>query len=68
MRSRRRQQDGEREGRGGGRRSVYEDRPAPEPEEEWRPIGEIDPVTGHSTVDLEKARRWRPIEELWRRR
>jgi hypothetical protein len=36
------------------------------PEEDWRPIGEIDPVTGRSIVDLEKARRWRPIEEFWR--
>lgn len=35
------------------------------PDEDWRPIGEIDPITGRSTVDLEKARRWRPIEEFW---
>jgi hypothetical protein len=50
------------------RRSVYEDRPAPEPEERWRYLGEIDPATGRSTVDLSKASGWRPIEELWRRR
>jgi hypothetical protein len=36
------------------------------PDEDWRPLGEIDAITGRSTVDLEKARRWRPIEEFWR--
>jgi hypothetical protein len=35
-------------------------------DEEWRPIGEIDPITGRCTVDLEKARRWRPLSEFWR--
>jgi hypothetical protein len=35
-------------------------------EEDWRPIGEIDPVTGRSTVDLAKARRWRSLAEFWR--
>ena len=38
------------------------------PDEEWRPIGTIDRETGCSYVDLEKARRWRPLSEfLWRR-
>jgi hypothetical protein len=37
-----------------------------EDEERWRYIGEIDPTTGRSTVDLEKARHWRPINEFWR--
>lgn len=36
------------------------------PDEVWRPLGEIDPATGRSTVDLEKARRWRPLSEFWR--
>ncbi|HEX3326694.1 MAG TPA: hypothetical protein VHV50_06840 [Actinomycetota bacterium] len=36
------------------------------PDEEWRPIGEIDPIAGGSTVDLEKARRWRPLSEFRR--
>jgi hypothetical protein len=36
------------------------------PDEDWRPIGEIDPITGRSTVDLEKARPWRSLSELWR--
>jgi hypothetical protein len=36
------------------------------PEQEWRPLGEIDPATWRSTVDLGNARRWRPIEEFWR--
>ena len=35
-------------------------------EERWRPIGEIDPVTGRSTVDYSNARRWRPLAERWR--
>jgi hypothetical protein len=35
-------------------------------EEDWRPIGEIDPVTGRSTVDYSLARRWRPLSEFWR--
>jgi hypothetical protein len=36
------------------------------PDELWRPVGEIDPATWRSTVDLEKARRWRPLSEFWR--
>jgi hypothetical protein len=36
------------------------------PDEDWRPIGEVDTVTGQSTVDYSAARRWRPIEEFWR--
>jgi hypothetical protein len=36
------------------------------PDEEWRPIGAIDPANGRSTIDLEKARRWRPFSEFWR--
>jgi hypothetical protein len=43
------------------------DQPEPEDdEEEWTEIGEIDPLTGRSTVDLEKARGWRPLSEFWR--
>jgi hypothetical protein len=30
------------------------------PDEEWRPLGEIDPATGRSTVDYSLANRWRP--------
>jgi hypothetical protein len=40
--------------------------PPADDEDRWRPIGEIDPVTGRSTVDLEKARRWTPLAELRR--
>jgi hypothetical protein len=36
------------------------------PDEEWRPIGEIDPATGRSTVDVSKARGWRPLKEFLR--
>jgi hypothetical protein len=36
------------------------------PDEEWTEIGELNRVTGRSTLDIEKARRWRPIEEFWR--
>jgi hypothetical protein len=36
------------------------------PDEDWRPLGEIDPTTGLSTVDYSKARRWRRIDEFWR--
>ena len=36
------------------------------PDEEWRPIGEIDPATGRSTVDYSRASRWRPLSEFWR--
>jgi hypothetical protein len=40
----------------------------PDHEEEWTEIGELDPVTGSSTVDVSKASGWRPVEEfLWRR-
>ena len=38
----------------------------PDDEDGWRPLGEIDSTTGRSTVDLEKARRWRPLAELRR--
>ena len=45
----------------------------PEPEvedisdEDWRPIGEIDPVTG-PRIDWTLASHWRPLSEfLWRR-
>jgi hypothetical protein len=38
------------------------------PDEEWRPIGEIDPLTGRANVDYSKASGWRPLHEwLWRR-
>jgi hypothetical protein len=66
MRRRRRQREDEGGGRPAPERSVYEDRPAPEPEERWRYLGEIDPKTGRSTVDYSKASGWRPIEEFWR--
>jgi hypothetical protein len=36
------------------------------PEEDWRPLGEFDPITGRSNVDYPQARRWRPIEEFSR--
>jgi hypothetical protein len=36
------------------------------PDEEWHPIGEIDAVTGRSTVDVSKARGWRPLGEFLR--
>jgi hypothetical protein len=32
-------------------------------DDRWRPIGEIDPTTGRSSVDLTQARRWRPLSE-----
>jgi hypothetical protein len=35
------------------------------PDEDWRPSGEIDPVTG-PRIDWALASCWRPIEELWR--
>jgi hypothetical protein len=38
------------------------------PDEDWRPLGEIDPATGRSTVDYSKASGWRPLRDfLWRR-
>jgi hypothetical protein len=38
------------------------------PDEEWRLLGEIDPIREGSTVDYSKARGWRPLGEvLWRR-
>jgi hypothetical protein len=48
------------------RRSVYEDRPGPEPEEEehWEEIGELG-----GPLDFRRAGGWRPLSEfLWRRR
>jgi hypothetical protein len=36
------------------------------PDEDWRPIGEIDPATGRSTVDYSKASGWRPLKEFLR--
>jgi hypothetical protein len=36
------------------------------PDERWRYLGEIDPATGRSTVDVSKASGWRPIEGFWR--
>ena len=35
-------------------------------EDHWRPIGELDPTTGRSTFDLEKARPRRPLAQLRR--
>ena len=37
-----------------------------ESEERWRYLGEVDPITGRSTVDYSLANRWRPIGEFWR--
>jgi hypothetical protein len=31
------------------------------PDEEWRPLGEIDPITGRATVDYTRASAWRPL-------
>jgi hypothetical protein len=49
---------------------ILDDSPEPAvreiPDEDWRPIGEIDPATGRSTVDYSKASGWRPVEEFWR--
>jgi hypothetical protein len=40
----------------------------PEENWHWRPLGEIDPATGRSTVDYSKASGWRPLRDfLWRR-
>jgi hypothetical protein len=37
------------------------------PDEEWRPIGELDPVTG-PRIDWALTSHWRPLSEfLWRR-
>ena len=36
-------------------------------EEQWVQLGEIDPLTGRSTVDYSRASAWRPLSELWRR-
>ena len=36
------------------------------PDERWRLLGEIDPVTGRSTVDVSKASGWLPLGEFWR--
>jgi hypothetical protein len=33
---------------------------------DWTELGGISRETGHATVDLEKARRWRPLSEFWR--
>ena len=49
-----------------GGRIVDPDAPPPPADDEDRWLGEIDPVTGRSTVDLEKARRWRPPAEVRR--
>jgi hypothetical protein len=35
------------------------------PDEDWRPIGEIEPVTG-PRIDWTLAIAWRPLEEFWR--
>jgi hypothetical protein len=35
-------------------------------ENDWREIGEIDPITGRARVDYSLARRWRPLSEFWR--
>ena len=38
------------------------------PNEEWRELGSIDPVTGRPEVDWTRASRWRPLSEhlRWR--
>lgn len=33
------------------------------PDEEWREIGSIDPVTGRAQVDWTRASRWHPLAE-----
>ena len=36
------------------------------PDEEWRELGTIDPVTGQAQVDSTRASAWRPLAERWR--
>jgi hypothetical protein len=36
------------------------------PDEEWRELGSIDPISGQARVDYGQAGRWRPLAEFLR--